>query len=251
MATNRWSYSGADARVYTFISGMPQDIREVESLHTISWSIHEAKGMARTLGRRGISGISRGIRTIAGSMIMTVVEDNPLRPFMDNYMKARAAHQLPELGWSLDMDLDGTGSAFDTLDFTNRLAPLLPPCSIIIEYISEASSWSPDVGTGNFQTPGAAFMLQGLEFVDEGGVTSVQDIVTEVTLSFIAVDMKPLSINRFRNGDLAILENVNPYDPRELDLKRRLEDSWKTSTGRGPEPVPLQPGAVPPWALRG
>ena len=52
-------------------------------------------------------------------------------------------------------------------------------------------------------------MLIGVEFVDEGSVTSINDNITEVTLSWIARDIRPLSL---RSGgvrtELEFTENL-------------------------------------------
>ena len=58
------------------------DFAKLDSLATISISIHEPKGMARTLGKRNITGLSRSVRTIAGTMIFVVVDNHPLAKLM-------------------------------------------------------------------------------------------------------------------------------------------------------------------------
>jgi hypothetical protein len=221
----RYSFSGADAKAYVYFEGMEDTVRQLEALHTISVSVHEAKGQARALGFRGIKGMARGVRTVAGSIILTVIEDNPLRPLMENLREyERRGAYWP--GWSVDRHEVGTGSAFGgSLHFSNRIAPLLPPCNILLKYVSEGSLWSPrgEIGTETIEdfldtnpsdeilqrvitrerqalVEGAGLMLRNVEFIDEGIVTSVNDVVSEVTLSFIAIDVKPLSAQVFDAG---------------------------------------------------
>lgn len=200
----RYSFSGADARAFAYFPGFAENTVPFESLHTISVSVHEAKGQVRALGHRGIKGMARGVRTIAGSMIFTVIENNPLADLQNALFLAHnlESNHLPA-GWSIDQNSVGTGTAFDGSQFYNRIAPLIPPFNLIIHYVSEGARHStgigrnPNEGSLNCEVASAALMLKGIEFIDEGVVTSVNDIVTEVTMSFIAMDYKPLSRNDF------------------------------------------------------
>jgi hypothetical protein len=235
----RYSFSGADAKAYVYFEGMEDTIRQLEALHTISVSVHEAKGQARALGFRGIKGMARGVRTIAGSIIFTVIEDNPLRPLMDNLRDFESRVNTVWPGWSVDRHEIGVGTAFGgDLNFSNRIAPLLPPTNVLIEYQSEGAMWSPrgDISTftveevlalgtsESFQQKqiartqaasieGSGLLLRGVEFIDEGIVTSINDVVSEVTLSFIATDFKPLSSQVFDGGA--------PYLPANEDQQRQ------------------------------
>jgi len=178
-------------------------------------------------------------------MILNVIEDNPLRPFMENYMLARSSMDFPELGWSVDMDVDGTGTAFNIYDFKTRIAPLLPPCNILVRYISEASNWEYYQNAQSFKTTGAAMLLSGVEFIDEGGVTSVQDTVTEVTLSFIALDLKPISANTFTSNPFDV-PTMAPLDIREFLLQRRLSTEQMYFRHMFGNPTPPPP-IYEPW----
>ena len=239
----RYSFSGSDAKAWAYFEGMEDTIRPLEALHTISVSVHEAKGQARALGFRGIKGIARGVRTIAGSMIFTVVEDNPLRPLMDNLRDFEERNDTSWPGWSIDRHEIGVGTAFGgQLNFSNRIAPLLPPTNILVQYQSEGALWSPrgdisvETAALSFgheqragiinsvpiseQTPGhrmerrvniegAGLLLRGVEFIDEGIVTSINDVVSEMTFSFFATDYKPMSAQVFDGG--------SPYLPVNED----------------------------------
>jgi hypothetical protein len=185
-------------------------------MHTISVSIHEGKGQARALGYRGIKGIARGIRTIAGSMIMTVVEDHPMRQLVQ--LVGPYLHAEPSIwgGWSFDRAINGTGSVADHIDFNNRIETLLPPFNILVTYVSEGAQYSEFQTTttdirfapvGATQTgpvenfnggigahiPGAGLLLLGVEIIDSGIVTSVNDVVSEMSFSYICRDIKPLA----------------------------------------------------------
>ena len=205
MADNnyRYSYSGADVRVSAYFEGAEDLIVPIESSHTIAYSIHEAKGDARAFGFRGIKGLTRGIRTIAGSMIFTLIEDHPLRELQGVYRTcARDRGMFRHMGWSIDRDEVGVGSAYGTGfgDFENRIAPLLPPSCWILQFVSEMGAYEPvsfENKNLNAVIPGAGLLLRNVEFIDEGQVTSVSDMVTEITYSFKAWDVKPLSKQKY------------------------------------------------------
>lgn len=188
-----YSFSGADADAFCWFPQAPELLSPLSSVHTISVSVHESKGQARALGYRGIKGLARGVRTIAGSLILTVINDHPLRELQEQYVDAFVKGDYPEpnMGWSLDRHRVGVGSLWANYDYSNRLAVLLPPFNLAVQYVSEmGKQWDPTKGQ---RAEGAGWMLEGVEFLDEGQVTSVNDIVTEMTFSFIACDFKPFT----------------------------------------------------------
>ena len=212
-----YSFSGADADMFAYFPENPSKIVHLESAHTISVSVHEAKGQARALGHRGIKGLARGVRTIAGSLIMTVINDHPLSELLTSYWDIWGPDD--PLGWSIDRNLVGTGSARSQFEYSNRLAVLLRPFNISVQYVSEVAPLY-DERKGDV-AEGAGWLLRGVEFIDEGQVTSVNDIVTEMTFSFIAYDFKPLraySGQTVTAEDLARLEQID----RDMPLMRAL-----------------------------
>jgi hypothetical protein len=182
----KYSYSGSDAVVFAWFDKLPQNAQPLESLHTLSISVHESKGQVRALGFRGIKGMARGIRTVAGSLIMTVIRDHPLRNLIFNSPRT-------SLGWSYDRYLNGIGSLNDNYDFGNKLAVVIPPFNIAAHYVAEHSMEAWDPTNKRQRVEAAGWMLRGVEFIDEGQITSINDIVTEMTFSFIAQDYKPWS----------------------------------------------------------
>ena len=227
---NRYSFSGADSKPYVYFDRSPEQTIPLESLHTISFSVHEAKGPARSLGFRGVRGFSRGVRTIAGSMIFIVVADHPLR---DVFKVGAAVDLIEQTGWSIDKARNGVGSMFDTLESTNLLPTLLPPFNLIVTYVSEMSAYSFSPESNQLIIPGAAVALNGIEFIDDGMVTSVNDIVSEITYSFVARDMKTLSANDFGPGR----KPTAPSDHQSED-QARINKLLQPTT---PPPVLIDP----------
>lgn len=254
----RYSFSGADARMSVFFPQRPDLVSYLDSVHTISVSVHEAKSQVRSLGYRGMKGLTRSVRTIAGSMILTVVNDHPLRPLVEQYnelifdlggIDGQMSSNAWPFGWSVDRDEIGVGTHADIYAFNNRLAALLPPFSLVMEFVAEMAPVTMDRSTqegslaalegrdaqGNVVTrsrgvstgaralfPGAGLMLQEIEFIDEGFVVSVNDMVTEVTLSYVAKDFKPISANTFHDGGQALTQS---------DIKTREWELWKRVYG--------------------
>lgn len=215
-----YSFSGADADTFAWFPDS-SNVIHLEAMHTISVSVHEAKGQARALGHRGIKGLARGVRTIAGSIIMTVINDHPLRELLSSYIDTYGGGD--PLGWSLDRHLVGVGTFLDNYDYTNRMAVLLRPFNLAVQYVSEMGPmFDPVKG----QIPeGAGWMLEGVEFIDEGQVTSVNDIVTEMTFSFIAHDFKPLAFHGTREAYRYV--GNSRLDDAEQQMLASLMEGWE------------------------
>ena len=191
----KYSYSGADITAFVYFPDYPVGITPLSSVHTISVSVHEAKGQARALGFRGIKGLARGVRTIAGSMILTVINNHPLKELHDQYNSFYTKKE-PSLGWSVDRNLTGVGTLLNNYDYSNRLATLLPPFNMALQFVSESTSGASFFEKdpqGRAQISGAGCLIANMEFLDEGQVSSVSDTVTEMSFSFIATDFKPIS----------------------------------------------------------
>lgn len=215
-----YSFSGADAKTFVFFPFAPDMMEPLLSVHTVSVSIHEAKAPARALGHRGIKGVARSVRTIAGSIILTVVNDHPLRPLMSILAAfTDAAESVAEIfpNWAADNTVAGIGTYKDIYSFQNRISGLLPPFNMILEFVAEnapvildhqGTTYATTIEALNGEAifshqaqrslyPSAGMMLEGIEIIDEGFVVSVNDQVTEFTLSYIAKDIKPISGNIF------------------------------------------------------
>ena len=241
-----YSYSGADCKTFAFFPGVKfladkvanikyKNGDEVEkekfvnkltkpifldSLATVSISVHEAKSPVRRLGERGVAGYSRGIRTIAGTMVFVVVEDHPLRK-LAIHDPANVYEEL--IGWSRDLKTKGVGSISGSqygkgkVTYNNKVATLISPVNIVMHYQTEVGfikdkndlfsskkninekikldGYTQSLSNGKeennraiYKPPGASMMLEGVEFINEGIVTSVNDMVTEVVVQFVAQD---------------------------------------------------------------
>ncbi len=148
------SFSGCDIIVQAF-SGTT--LKRFAELQTFSYSVHREKMPVRTLGRANPKGFTRGTRTIAGSMIFTVFDRNALWDIL------RVNRNDPP-------DMAGGTPLIDQI----------PPIDITITFQNESGHM--------------AFMrIYGLELMDEGQTMSIDDIITENVMSYIARDITVMS----------------------------------------------------------
>ena len=182
---------------------------KLSQMATISVSIHEAKSPVRRLGERTAHGYTRGIRTIAGTMVFLIIEDHPLR-----LVAAKdPANLYPELvGWSRDLETKGIGSGYGDVLFTNKISTLISPLNIMLHYQTEY------IKTNNIGA-GGSMMLEGVEFVNEGIVTSVNDMVTEVVCQFVAQDIRPFTDLNYENSQ----DIIRAYDAHR---GKKLHESY-------------------------
>lgn len=194
----KFSFSGSDAVAFAYFEGSESDVIQLETMHTISVSVYEAKGDARSLGFKGVKGFAKSVRTIAGTAIFTAVEDNPLRKLFDMLREVEKSRGHYYGGWSFDQLNIGVGTAIDQTEYTNRLATLLPSFNILIQYVNEGATYGLWGLDGEMFIEGAAILLRGVEFISEGMTTSVNDSNTEVVLQYKAIDFKPLSAQNLK-----------------------------------------------------
>jgi hypothetical protein len=158
-----FSYSGADCRVYA--SEENGKVSSLRSLSTASVSVHEAKAPVRALGRRSVVGFTESIRTIAGSLVFVVVNDHPLAELKKNF------NNRYNRNYSLDRK-DGS---------PHKLSTMLNPIDLYFVYKTEISK----------RDSQGEMWVKGVRFINEGIVTSVNDMVTEVVIQFVAEDIVP------------------------------------------------------------
>lgn len=200
----RYTFSGTDAKCYAWF---PQAIASatapagglaLESLQTISVSVREAKSQVRRLGQRSPAGMTRAIRTVAGSMIFAVIDKHPL----ENLFAAnKILTQGYKYGWSMDMDAITQAQYFaaSNEDFYQPalVAGAMLPFNLLIRHVGEFPKITLDKSEDSEKLilHEMTEILVGIEFIDEGKVTSINDLYSEITFSFVAVDYRPLAAN--------------------------------------------------------
>jgi hypothetical protein len=135
-------------------------IKVLAELQTISWSVFREKNAVRTLGAVYPRGFTRGGRTIGGTMVFTMFHQHVLYEIL-----------------KLNPKYYNTGTSdFDNFLYTTNLSDQLPPLDISLICANEYGMIS--------------YMgLYGVEFVQEGGTFSIEDIFSESVIQYVARDI--------------------------------------------------------------
>lgn len=248
---NTYSYSGADCKAYGYYNikdlGIDKNGMHLQAMHTISFSVYDAKASVRSLGFKSVRGHTRAIRTIAGTMIMLVVKDHPLLPLM----KANPYHKNfqsyygnSNRSWSFDgadtalgtqRDIGPNANFFDSLRSQRRVPTTLPPFNLLVECVSEIPSTFVHKTTTIYDT--AAVELIDVELLGQGIVLSVNDMVAEVQYQFTARDYRDFSQQQFTHT------SSKPFELGE-DVRGLIDtipkgSSWAFDQAPGHETVHL------------
>lgn len=163
-----YSYSGADCDVFAVLD---ESVIHLENIATVSVSMYEAKAPVRRLGHAAPVGFTGNIRTIAGSLIFIVTTTHPLAEVMKSFEKFEK-HE----------DDNKTLKGFNNTN-TYFNSGMIKPFKLMLMYKNEVGD-------------GAGLRINNIEFVSEGIVTSVNDIVSEVVLQFVATDIDQLEVEK-------------------------------------------------------
>lgn len=156
---------------------------------TISISTHRDKQAVRACGSVYPKGFTRGPRQIAGSLVFTVFNEHVLYEFLE-------AHS----------------SDFDATAFTSALMDQLPPVDILLSFANEYGQVS-------------RMTIYGVEFVNEGQTMSIEDILTENVVQFVARDYDPMRAVSQRELDKNSILVAQSQPKRASDLL--LEEDYK------------------------
>jgi hypothetical protein len=135
--------------------------KQLVEVNTISISTHRSKGQVRSFGYINPRGFARGSRTIAGTMVLSKTTAEVLYRFLQSGLMA-------------DLSKDTYYTKIDQL----------PPFDFTLLFSNEA---------GYISTQ----KLLGVEFVTDGSVISVQDVILEQQITWIASDFTPLTPANF------------------------------------------------------
>ena len=181
----------------------------VGSVQTISYSIHNEKMPVRVLGNMNPKGYVFGNRTIAGTIIFTVFDRHWTHKLLGEYLE------------NIKSD-------------AHVLTDEMPPINITIAMANEYGSKS-------------RLALYGVTFVNEGQVMSINDMYTENTYQFYAMDIDYMSastgsnrggqkrkdLQQARQQDTIDELNKGQIDNSTTDVKtprqEHFETEWKDS----------------------
>ena len=177
------TFSGADI-VCTFGGST------IGALSGITWSITREKAPIYTMGSANPRSFSRGKRGIAGSLIFTVFDRPALyRMLLDHadddtarYF-TRSSNVLPGYDTSGNVTHRGlTAPDSQTLDVRSAFpyyADQIPPFDVTITFANEYGQ-------------AAVRSIYGVEILNEGSGASMDDVVIEETMTFIARELGPM-----------------------------------------------------------
>lgn len=195
------TFSGADI-VATF-GGV-----EIAALSGITFSVTREKAPIYTMGSPNPRSFSRGKRGIAGSLIFTVFDRPALYTMLDkNYQSqdnkqmfyTRAHNTLSGDQGSLGRGIPGinTGSGWSK-DIVRRVpyyADQIPPFDITVTFVNEYGQ-------------AAVRSIYGVELLNEGSGASMDDIVVEETMTYVARELGPMySIKISEEADTSLKLN--------------------------------------------
>jgi hypothetical protein len=179
------TFSGADI-VATF-GGV-----EIGALSGITFSVTREKAPIYTMGSPNPRSFSRGKRGIAGSLIFTVFDRPALYTMLDkNYESqdskqmfyTRAHNTLPGDTQSVGRGIAGLGTAGnfskDVVKKVPYYADQIPPFDITVTFVNEYGQ-------------AAVRSIYGVELLNEGSGASMDDIVIEETMTYVARELGPM-----------------------------------------------------------
>lgn len=142
----------------------------IGSIETISYSTYRDKTPVYNLGNININGFALGKRYIAGSLIKTLFIYDDLKQFLTRVKDDIGLEQ--ELNSIYQM----TNDSFKT--YHHLLIDDVMPFDIIILMASEYGAYH------------VTEVIYGCTFINTGQVHSINDMITQSTMSFIANDVR-------------------------------------------------------------
>jgi hypothetical protein len=177
------TFSGSDI-VCTFGSVI------IGTLSGITWSITREKAPIYTMGSPNPRSFSRGKRGIAGSMIFTVFDRPSLYTMILKHADSdkvkyftRTSNVLPGMDTEGNITHRGiTPTDVQTLDVTSAFpyyADQIPPFDVTVTFANEYGQ-------------AAVRRIYGVELLNEGSGVSMDDIVIEETMTYVAREVGPM-----------------------------------------------------------
>lgn len=219
-----YSYSGSDCRVFANYPDNPRNTIELASVNTISISVYESKSPVRALGYRNVKGFTNSLRTIGGSMILTVVKDHPLRKLARKNKDSRPFSE--DKNTKGIIELEGTE--------INRLSTMLEPFNLRLVYVNEVQR---GIKGNNLDVEYAVSLLENIHIVNESIVSSVNDMVTEIAIQFVAENFEEFTM-RSKKAD--VTDRTALRDAGGINTSEEINESVfdNSTTVRPPVPLP-------------
>lgn len=190
------TFSGADI-VCTF-GGV-----SIGALSGITWSVTREKAPIYTMGSPNPRSFSRGKRGIAGSLIFTVFDRPALYTMLEKHATDGTVRYFTRTSNILPGSSDTRHRGIvpvekQEIDVTSSFpyyADQIPPFDVTITFSNEYGQ-------------SAVRSIYGVEILNEGSGASMDDIVIEETMTFVARELGPMVATKF---DFKTLDDeINP-----------------------------------------
>jgi len=156
------TFTGTDISCVASVGNV---VSELRGLTTLSWSIHRGKQTQRTMGKSSPAGRGRGSRTVAGTMVFALSDHHPLSEIVpDDYpVKQNTMWSWDPNQWKPMI-----------------LADMIPPFDLVVVLWNEYGNAS-------------VLPIYQIDIVDEGSVIGVDNLITELSVSYVAGAIDPIS----------------------------------------------------------
>lgn len=146
---------------------------KVDSVITIAYSVYKSNIPVYLLGENMVSGFGLGNKVVGGSIIKTLTYKDELIDALSFYqstaIKYKDEHAVPNLGSKLNISIK---------DFESLMRDDMPEFNIYMYSMSEY--------TGKTRMDA----IYGVKITNTGQVQSIENLITENTLSFVARNIK-------------------------------------------------------------
>ena len=191
------SFSGADiqAAIWFPIFG-EAGVYSVNSLQTITVSTFRDMIPGRKLGTASAVGYARGTRTVAGSLVMVLAEQDAFSSFLPTIESFRKHADQGENPFYLDR---------------------IPPFWLVLTAMSEVAD---DLDTEDQFLHSGSMVIRGINLVSTSNTLSVNDIYTETMYQYVAEDILPFASRDMTSVLKQIRERVSLQRQQELNSTR-------------------------------
>ena len=189
------SFAGADIKVNF-------GHREVGELQAISYAIQREKAPIYTLGSKNPSGFSRGKRGIAGTLVFSVQDGHPLLEYLGQWAEAgtSAPEFLSDKREYRPQSDDPVGPIAVGDIYDGSDAFIESDTSIDFHagyelsgawYVDQIPPFDVTITAANEYGAAMAMRIIGIEILNEGYGVSVDDIVSEKQMTYVARTLSP------------------------------------------------------------
>jgi len=185
-----FTFTGVDLTAFAVFGSL---VTEVKGLTMISWSSHRDKHSNRRTFERKPTSHARGAQTIAGSMVFTLFDEDPIRAM------------TPIEFFHGNNPITGPGgiSEFNEMDPTE-----VPRFDIAISLTNEYGAIS-------------TMIIFGIDITDSGGAISMRQLENEIVIQFKALGLDPIKPVDVGNDRVVNMLGVGTKGAELFDRRRR------------------------------